>query len=233
MIQVPGMAQTAGMLTVFVLMMLWHPDVMRRAQAELDTVVGRERLPTLVDEDNLPYTAAIVRELLRLWPIAPLGLPRSTCEGPAELTRTCFTQGATIMMNLWAMGRNPLEFPDPDAFRPERFLDDESGTNFSQKTKMQKPFAFGFGRRVCPGRSVAMRTLFIDIACMLWALDIHSLEDEHGKPVLPSRTACVDDGLVTRLTPLDRTPVPFKCSIRPRSPDVRDVVEAAKQGMNV
>ncbi|KAJ3552786.1 hypothetical protein NM688_g3970 [Phlebia brevispora] len=244
-----GTDTTSGMLSVFVLMMVLYPDVMRRAQAELDAVVGRERLPTLADEDSLPYVAAIVRELLRMWPVAPLGLPKATSEDdwyngyfiPKKLVRIQarlslqtygkYTSSISRLEHLQtrysrAMGRNPEDFPDPNTFRPERYLDDENGTNISRRTKLQRPFAFGFGRRLCPGRNVAMRTLFIDIACMLWALEFHPIKDEHGKPVLPSQTECVDDGLTT-------TPAPFRCSIQPRSRDVKEVLESARRGMKM
>ena len=62
---------------VFVLAMLLYPQVMNKAQAEVDTVVGRERMPTFADQDQLPYVDAIVKEVLRWKPIAPLGLLRS------------------------------------------------------------------------------------------------------------------------------------------------------------
>lgn len=57
----------------FVLAMLNYPDVMRKAQAELDAVIGRDRVPTLEDADNLPYIRAVVRETLRWRPPSTLG----------------------------------------------------------------------------------------------------------------------------------------------------------------
>ena len=64
--------QSTAVFAVFFLVMLRNPDVMRRAQAEIDAVVGRDRLPTLDDLDRLPYIYATIHELLRWWPVAPL-----------------------------------------------------------------------------------------------------------------------------------------------------------------
>jgi cytochrome P450 len=62
---------------VFLLVMVLYPDVQTRAQAEIDSVVGRDRLPTFEDRASLPYVDAVVREVLRWRPIGPLGdLPR-------------------------------------------------------------------------------------------------------------------------------------------------------------
>ena len=67
--------QTAITLISCVLAMLHHPDVLHQAQNQLDEVIGRERIPTFEDKDNLPYVQAIVRETLRWRPAVPTGLP--------------------------------------------------------------------------------------------------------------------------------------------------------------
>ena len=54
--------------------MLLHPETMRRAQQEIDTIVGRMRLPTFADEPNLPYISALVKEVFRWRPVAPIGM---------------------------------------------------------------------------------------------------------------------------------------------------------------
>lgn len=66
--------QSSGQLQVFIFAIIRHPEVMRRAQEELDQVVGRERLPTLGDQDKLIYIDAVIKEVLRWWPVAPLGM---------------------------------------------------------------------------------------------------------------------------------------------------------------
>lgn len=68
--------QTAAGLSVFTLAMTLYPDVMHQAQAQIDLVVGRHRLPTFEDRDKLPYIEAMVKEVLRWRPITPMGFPR-------------------------------------------------------------------------------------------------------------------------------------------------------------
>ncbi|KAJ3557933.1 hypothetical protein NM688_g1205 [Phlebia brevispora] len=192
---------TYSVLSIFVLIMLWHPDIMQNAHDEIDRTVGRERLPTLEDQRNLPYVEAIVMELLRWWPVVPLGIPRSAMEDD-WYDGYFIPKGTTVIENLWAMGRNPDDFPEPDEFRPERILDEDENNRRilrEMRTQLKKPFAFGLGRRLCPGINLAMRALFIDIACLLWAFEFSPVQDETGAPVLPSRTECIDGGLVTSL----------------------------------
>ena len=67
-------AQTAAAVISFILAMIHYPEVMRKAQAELDAVVGRERTPRFEDKENLPYIRAVIRETLRWRPPGPLGV---------------------------------------------------------------------------------------------------------------------------------------------------------------
>ena len=60
--------------------MILHPQVQDRAQEELDRVIGRERLPTLEDEEDLPYIGALIKEVIRWMPIAPIGFPHRAIE---------------------------------------------------------------------------------------------------------------------------------------------------------
>ena len=74
MLPVRAHSQTSTSMKVFVLVMVLYPEVMRKAQAEIDTVVGLDRPPTFEDWDNLPYIRAIVKEVLRWRPVTPLGM---------------------------------------------------------------------------------------------------------------------------------------------------------------
>lgn len=75
LLQMLNWSKTASALSVFLLAMVLYPDVMRRAQAEIDEVVGRGRFPNFGDYDQLPYISAMVKEVLRWRPVAPLGKP--------------------------------------------------------------------------------------------------------------------------------------------------------------
>lgn len=74
--------EIAVSLNNFVLAMTLNPDVMRKAQAELDAIVGRDRIPTFADKNNLPYIRAIVKETLRWRPVSPLG----KCDSRSQIT---------------------------------------------------------------------------------------------------------------------------------------------------
>lgn len=217
-----GAETTAAALSVFILAMRLYPNVMKRAQAEIDDVVGRDRLPTFADRENLPYIRAIVKEVLRWRPVGPLGLPRRTSQD--DVYEGYFIpKGSLVIANAWAMNRDPAIYPDFEEFRPERFLD-ESGSveRIIPDTHNQGHVTYGFGRRICVGMNIANQALFIDIASLLWAATIEPAFDAQGKEIVPSRTDCIDEGLVVR-------PVPFECKISPRSEDVKSMLSLAKQ----
>ncbi|KAF5343047.1 hypothetical protein D9758_011152 [Tetrapyrgos nigripes] len=207
-----GSETTAAALVVFILAMRLYPSVMKKAQAEIDAVVGRDRLPTFEDKDHLPYIQAIVKEVLRWRPIAPLGLPRRAMK-----------IRSMVIGNIWAMNHDPTMFLDHDEFRPERFLGETGTVNITPTdSRNQGHVSFGFGRRICAGLNLANQTLFIDIASLLWAGSIEPAYDETGAEIIPSSMELLDEGIVVR-------PVPFKCNIVPRSEDVNAVLEEAKR----
>ncbi|KAJ7309253.1 cytochrome P450 [Mycena albidolilacea] len=193
-----GSETVAAALCVFILAMTLYPNVMRTAQAELDQVVGRDRMPSFSDRANLPYIEAIVKEVLRWRPVGPLGLPRRSVKDD-RYNGYFIPKGTLVLYNVWAIHRDPEIFPDYDEFRPERYLEQPD----------LEYVTYGFGRRICMGKDVANNALFINIASMLSALDFAAPIDDSGNKILPSRTACVDKGLVVR-------PVPFECCITPR-----------------
>jgi len=108
-------------LQTFFLAMVLNHDVTKKAQEELDRVVGQERLPDFADKDNLPYINAVVKELLRWGPPIPIGLPRRVMQD--DVYRGYFIPaGATVIEKIWAVCRDLDIYPDPEAFNPDRFL---------------------------------------------------------------------------------------------------------------
>ncbi|KAI1453098.1 putative cytochrome P450 [Annulohypoxylon moriforme] len=166
-------------------------DFITKARKDLDAVVGRDRLPSFEDKPNLLCI-------------------KSTYEGyriPA---------GSTVIANHWAITREEAVFgPDPNSFRPERWLGPE-GTE-GKELKNLPIVGFGYGRRTCPGRHFARNVVWITIARLLWAFEIEpGLSEETGKPEFIDDEASTD-GLVMR-------PLPFKVSFEPRGPWVRDII---------
>ncbi|KAI0088548.1 cytochrome P450 [Irpex rosettiformis] len=241
-----GAETTSTTMFNFMLAMTLYPDVMRRAQAEIDAVVGRERVPTFDDKENLPFIRVMVRETLRWRPVGPLAVPRQATEddwyegyfipkGMVSIYNALLdnsdreylvkTQSNQSPLNgsilIWInFCRDPTIFPDFDVYRPDRFLD-ESGKNeiSPPDTHQMGHVTYGFGRRSCVGLHFANHALFIAIATILWAADILPPVDENGNVVLPDANDCVDAGVVVG-------PAPFRCRIKPRFPEAQAILEA-------
>ncbi|KAF7790546.1 hypothetical protein EIP86_001502 [Pleurotus ostreatoroseus] len=193
---IAGAETTAATLTAFMLAMVLHPEAIRSAQAQIDAVVGHDRLPTVNDRDNLPYIAAVVREVLRWSPVTPLAIPkRSTKDDwykghfiPAD---------SLVILNVWAANRDTTYFSNPEEFRPERYLSPSGELSEAiPNTHGQGHLSFGSGKRICLGKDFANQALFMNVVFLLWAFDIRPAEDADGQPILPSRDDLVDDGLV-------------------------------------
>jgi len=185
--------------------MALNPDVQRRVQAELDGVIDRSRLPDFANKASLPYVHAIIREVLRWHPVAPLSLPHRVIEDD-EYNGYFIPRGSTVLVNLWSLLHNEKFYTEPLAFSPDRFLD-ESG-HLSTPVIDPAKVGFGFGRRVCAGENFAMNSLYIAVASILARFDIGVAKDARGNnvPILLK----MSPGLVS-------IPEDFECSIKPRS----------------
>ncbi|KAI0373885.1 CyP450 monooxygenase [Pilatotrama ljubarskyi] len=192
---------------VFVAMAL-HPDVQKRAQAELDAVVGPSRLPDFGDSDQLVYVNALVKEALRWHVVVPLTIPHRTVRDD-EFHGYFIPGGTTLMANVWAILHDPEAYNDPDVFRPERFIRDGK---LDHTVRDPVSFAFGFGRRkvlrICPGRYFANSSLFITIASILHVFDIGLPLNEKGEAVQIKYEQ--SHGLLSY-------PTDCRCTIKPRS----------------
>ena len=179
------------------LAMLAYPETQVRAQAELDAVVGRTRLPTFADYPHLPYIRAMVKELLRWRPIAPIITPHRVTED--DWYEGMFIPKGTICLaNAWHMNRVPEIFGEnAEDFEPARYLD-ASGDIASGVTDLKKDghFSYGFGARNCVGRVMADNSLFINIAILLWATKIERKKDTSGRFLPLDVDGWVDIGLV-------------------------------------
>ncbi|KIK33867.1 hypothetical protein CY34DRAFT_813317 [Suillus luteus UH-Slu-Lm8-n1] len=139
------------------------PEEQRTVHEELDAVIGTNRAPAFTDKQSLPRLHAFVLEALRWRPLVPMGIPHRTTQ-VVVFENYRIPAGATVHGNHWAISRDPDVFPDPDAFKPDRWLDTEGRVRDDIKF-----FVFGFGRRVCPGQHVANSSVFINAVFVLWA----------------------------------------------------------------
>ncbi|PIL22725.1 cytochrome P450 [Ganoderma sinense ZZ0214-1] len=172
---------TLSVLCGFIVAMALHPEAQKKAQAELDTVVGPNRLPELDDMDKLPYVNAVIKENLRWHTPTPLGLPHVTTLDD-EYSGYMIPKGSVVLVNLWSIFHDEKNYPEPDKFMPERFLQDG---NLKPSDTVEDPsrIAFGFGRRICPGRHLAESMVFIFVSYILHVFDITPSLDDNGHPV--------------------------------------------------
>ncbi|EIW84451.1 cytochrome P450 [Coniophora puteana RWD-64-598 SS2] len=175
-----GEETTGSSLIVFTLAMVLHPHVQKRAQEEIESVVGSDRLPDFNDRPSLPYVEAIFRETARWRPIVPLAIPHSATDEDMY-DGYVIPKGAVIVPNVWAMSRNEEKYPFPETFNPERFLD--ANGNLAEE---MPNFVFGFGRRICPGRHLAKNSVWIAMAQILAFFSIEKAKDAFGQPVEPN-----------------------------------------------
>ncbi|KAG2110337.1 cytochrome P450 [Suillus discolor] len=199
--------QSAAALQIFLLAMVLYPDIQVRARAEIDQAVKHDKMPCLDDRASMPYLDAILREVLRWYPIVPLGIPHATSNDDVY-DGYFIPKGAMVMVNQWALSRDEDIFPDASRFDPSRHLTVDG----TLKDPFVNHFAFGHGRRICPGRWFAESSLWTAAAAILAVLRIDHAKDSNGnkfevKPEFTTGTAI--------------HPEPFQCSF--------EIVNAARE----
>ncbi|KAG0697279.1 cytochrome P450 [Suillus ampliporus] len=150
------------------------PEEQAKVHDELDAVIGRNRVPNFADENSLPRFRAFIAECYRWRPTAPEGIAHRTTKD-VIWENYCIPAGTTVVGNHWAISRDPDVFPDPHAFKPERWLNDQGDLRDDVKF-----YVFGFGRRVCPGQHLASRAVTIHSLLVLWS---YQLTLDKSKPV--------------------------------------------------
>ncbi|KAG2580495.1 hypothetical protein PVAP13_6NG215900 [Panicum virgatum] len=147
-----------------------HQDVQRRVHEELDRVVGPGRAVTESDTASLVYLQAVVKEVLRLHPPGPLLSWARLATSDVHVGGHLVPAGTTAMVNMWAITHDPAVWPDPAEFKPERFVgspDHAADESFPVMGSDLRLAPFGSGRRVCPGKSLAMATVGFWVATLL------------------------------------------------------------------
>ncbi|KAK0440601.1 cytochrome P450 [Armillaria borealis] len=208
-----GTDSTVSVLCTFMLAMLANPEAQRKAQEEIDAVLGSGELPRFADEVSLPFVSAVVKEVLRWKNVTPMGIPHALTSDDVYRGYK-IPSGSTVIANIWAMLHDETAYPEPHSFMPERFMKEGK---LNPDIRDPGTVLFGFGRRICPARYMAYSSIWIAIASMLAVFDITKAVDEFGNIIEPtyayaSALACV--------------PLPFKCSVKPRSTIVEASIRA-------
>ncbi|KAJ4820197.1 Flavonoid 3'-hydroxylase [Rhynchospora pubera] len=147
-----------------------HPDILKKAQEELDSVVGRHRIVTEQDLPNLPIFQAIIKEVFRLHPSTPLSLPRMA-DNECKINGYLVPKNATLLVNVWAIAKDPTVWKDPLRFDPGRFLPGGTHAHADLKGNDFELIPFGAGRRICAGMSLGLRMVQIMTATLIHGFD--------------------------------------------------------------
>ena len=168
---VAGFATTSSALTALVLVLMNHPSVEQKIVDEIRVVIGdtqSENFPKLEHRDKMPFTNAVILELLRYISHVVFAIPHHTkhemkiCKGEYTLPAN-----SNILINLWHMHHDANLWDNPWLFKPERFIDEDSGELFPPGSPVrQNLMAFGAGPRICPGETLAKNRLFLFIVAM-------------------------------------------------------------------
>lgn len=206
-----GADTSASSIHAFILAMILFPEVQKKAQKEIDAVVGRDRLPHYEDQNYLPYINALVKETFRWHPVAPLGVPHKVDE-ETSYGGYRIPKGAYLIPSIWWLLHDPQTYSDPSSFDPDRYLEPRNELDPTDAN-------FGFGRRICPGRFLAIETLFITIAHLLATFDITKAVDESGNELQPQKIPT--NGTISRLHD-------FPYSIKPRTAKHIDLIRTVE-----
>jgi cytochrome P450 len=143
-----------------------HPRVMKKIQKELEDVVGLERMVEESDLDGLEYMEMVVKESLRLHPVAPLLLPHEAMED-CMINGFHIPKKSRVIINAWAIGRDPSVWSDAENFFPERFV----GSDIDVRGRDFQLIPFGSGRRVCPGMQLGLTVVRLVVAQLVHCFD--------------------------------------------------------------
>ncbi|KAJ3502050.1 hypothetical protein NMY22_g18719 [Coprinellus aureogranulatus] len=176
---IAGADTSVASATAFILAMATHPNVQKKAQAEIDTVIGPNRLPLIKDRLSLPYLQAILKEVGRWYTVGPLAFPHAT-NADDEYEGYFIPKGTCVIANSWAIMHDEDLFERPFDFMPERYMRDGK---IDPSVPGPEVAAFGFGRRICPGRHFSDDTIFLLAASILANFNISPPRDEAGNPV--------------------------------------------------
>ncbi|KAH8804286.1 cytochrome P450 [Flagelloscypha sp. PMI_526] len=212
--------ETAPVITnVFLWAMCLHPEPQKKAQAEIDAIIGSERLPNTADKDRLPYLRALINEIMRwylvnfsffptiglisfLQQITPLAAPHCLTRDD-HYKGYYIPKGTIVIGNSFSIAQSESG-PEPEKFRPERFLDGSC-------TVDPRDYVFGYGRRRCPGRQMAEDTIFLNVSALLSCFDV---TPKYKNLSPPNRNG----GLILN------KPGPCPCNVAPRSEEKRALI---------
>ncbi|RXW21706.1 hypothetical protein EST38_g4157 [Candolleomyces aberdarensis] len=220
---IAGADTTTFTLHAAVKALMMYPEVQKKAQAVIDNAIGH-RLPTMADRPQLAYIDAIIKEVSRWFMLGPF-------DSDDYYKGYFIPKGSIILPNMGAVASDPSIYPDPENFIPERHIpsilkDTESGLDeHADQTQLDPAsYVFGFGRRVCPGKLLALAEIWLHLATLLKVYDIVEWKSEKDGVKIEigeDRGPTMD---------MPRRPSPFKCALRLRNEASLDFVQSGAAG---
>lgn len=162
-------------LTWALSLLLNNKDCLRKAQKEIEELVGKQRQVEESDLNNLVYLQAILKETMRLYPAGPLSVPREAIND-CTINGYKIRSGTRLLVNLYKIQRDPQFWDNPLEFHPERFLTSHIECDFRGKNFELMPF--GSGRRMCPGISYALKMMLFVLANLMHGFDVGTLSEK-------------------------------------------------------
>ncbi|RYP89354.1 hypothetical protein DL769_000109 [Monosporascus sp. CRB-8-3] len=211
MMALVGIFTIAGPLSYWLVSMVHHPEWQVKVQKEIDEVC-KGRLPTLDDTPRLPTLRACIKETMRWRPNVPTGVAHEMEHD--DVYRGYFLPKGTRILPLdWAFLRNPEKYPEPESFRPERWL--EPGWPTYQEPLSVHPTikgmtSFGWGQRQCLGQSLTQDELIVACGALSWCFNLKSKKDPVTGCDLPVPVDQSNSLLIIK-------PDPFQMVFEPRS----------------
>lgn len=154
-----------------------YPEVQARLQAELDQVVGRDRLPCLDDQPKLPYIMAFLYEAMRFSSFVPITIPHATTASTSVLGYH-IPKDTVVFVNQWSVNHDPAKWPNPEDFDPTRFLDQDG---FLNKDLASTVMIFSVGKRRCIGEEISKTLLFLLVSVLAHQCNFKANPEEPAK----------------------------------------------------
>ncbi|CAL1709588.1 unnamed protein product [Somion occarium] len=206
---------TFSAILTFIFAMLNYPEIQKKAQKEIDDVIGNDRLPDFSDRESLPYVDAVMWETIRWHQAGPIGMPRRAMQDEIY-NGMLIPKGAMVISNMRALTWDENVYAEPHKFWPERYLPKPVGNAEPPPTMI-----FGHGRRICPGRYLAEASLWIVATHLLTTFNVTRARDAQGREIVPP---------VEFTSALTTHPKPFECDIKPRSEKAASLIRTAVHG---
>lgn len=196
---VAGMETTITTMLWGFLLMMKYPEVQTKVQNEIDTVVGRQRTPSMTDKNQMPYTQAVLQEILRVGNILSANFARLVTKD-AEIGGYKISKGTHIVPQLSVSNMDDDVFDNPTEFNPEHFLESDKTTY----KKVEEFVPFSVGKRACLGEGLARMEIFLILTSIL----------QKFRLTWPNSDVPID---MEPVFGLSMVPKPYKCKIEIRS----------------